>query len=326
MIPATRSTATRSPSSGPCSRPGIAQMYTTGEIAANIALETPGLDTLDILVLWKGYPTVASTVTILVNAARPRPTTSSRTSTSSGPRRQDLRRRRPRSPRDRLALPWGGTSHPVWFKHDPRVANVKVLGGLFDRALMEGVAQIVADVARADRGPLRRGEAKVLDEEAGGGPGRDAAAREPAHQHLAGVRPRQRSARPRARRAAGQLQLQADRAAAGLRRVPPHRRRRAHVGFASGCQAFGHRELLGVLQAFGLVGRRRSPATSTKPTQGEEANVMPTRRQKESARDGRRPRASGWRSRPSSPNTAPRSCSPTSITPTCAASRRRARR
>jgi saccharopine dehydrogenase-like NADP-dependent oxidoreductase len=44
--------------------PGIAQMYTTGEIAANIALETPGLDTLDILVLWKGFPTYASTQTI----------------------------------------------------------------------------------------------------------------------------------------------------------------------------------------------------------------------------------------------------------------------
>jgi hypothetical protein len=25
------------------------------------------------------------------------------------------------------------------------------------------------------------------------------------------------------------------------------------VGFASGCQAFGHRELLGVLRSFGLV-------------------------------------------------------------------------
>ena len=36
--------------------PNIAQMYTTGEIAANICLETPGLDTLDILVLWKGFP------------------------------------------------------------------------------------------------------------------------------------------------------------------------------------------------------------------------------------------------------------------------------
>jgi len=26
------------------------------------------------------------------------------------------------------------------------------------------------------------------------------------------------------------------------------------AGFASGCQAFGHRELLGVLQGFGFVG------------------------------------------------------------------------
>jgi hypothetical protein len=39
-------------------------MYTTGEIAANIALETPGMETLDILVLWKGFPTYASTQTI----------------------------------------------------------------------------------------------------------------------------------------------------------------------------------------------------------------------------------------------------------------------
>src|SRR6201995_1595327 len=44
--------------------PNVAQMYTTGEIAANICLETPGLDTLDILVLWKGLPTYASTQTI----------------------------------------------------------------------------------------------------------------------------------------------------------------------------------------------------------------------------------------------------------------------
>ena len=31
-----------------------------------------------------------------------------------------------------LALPWGGTAHPVWFKDDPRVANVQGLGGVFD--------------------------------------------------------------------------------------------------------------------------------------------------------------------------------------------------
>ena len=37
-------------------------------------------------------------------------------------------------------------------------------------------------------------------------------------------------------------------AAYSLLQQPPHR-----VGFASGCQAFGHRELLGVLRSFGLV-------------------------------------------------------------------------
>ena len=41
--------------------------------------------------------------------------------------------------------------------------------------------------------------------------------------------------------------LQAD-TAYSLLQAPPKR-----VGFASACQAFGHRELLGVLQSFGLV-------------------------------------------------------------------------
>ncbi len=60
-----------------------------------------------------------------------------------------------------LALPWGGTSHPVWFKRDPRVANVKVLGGVFNRALMQGVPQIVAAVAGADRRPAEHEKLRV---------------------------------------------------------------------------------------------------------------------------------------------------------------------
>ena len=39
--------------------PGLAQMYTTGEIAAQLCLDTPGLDTLDIAVFWGGSPTIA---------------------------------------------------------------------------------------------------------------------------------------------------------------------------------------------------------------------------------------------------------------------------
>jgi hypothetical protein len=121
--------------------PGTAQMYTTGEIAANICLETPGLDTLDMVVLWKGAPTVASTQTIFVNAALSKAYYLEQDEYVEWPadgRLYDVVV--PTQHQTALALPWGGTSGPVWFKRDPRVANCKVLGGLFDRTLMEGMA------------------------------------------------------------------------------------------------------------------------------------------------------------------------------------------
>ena len=37
-------------------------------------------------------------------------------------------------------------------QRDPRVANVKVLGGVFNRAVMHGVPQIVAAALEADQG------------------------------------------------------------------------------------------------------------------------------------------------------------------------------
>ena len=40
----------------------------------------------------------------------------------------------------------GGTSHPVWFKDDPRVANVKVQGGVMNRPVMEAVVATTAAV------------------------------------------------------------------------------------------------------------------------------------------------------------------------------------
>ncbi len=115
--------------------PGIAQMYTTGEIAAQLCLEKPGLDTLDIAVFWGGSPTIASTQTILVNAA-----------TSAAHYLEQNAYVESRGPRGwlslvvpgqhelALSLPWGGTSHPVWFKRDPRVANVQGAGRGLQRA------------------------------------------------------------------------------------------------------------------------------------------------------------------------------------------------
>ncbi len=155
-----------------------------------------------------------------------------------------------------LALPWGGTSHPVWFKRDPRVANVKVLGGVFNRALMLGVPQIVAAALDATKDMKPDERYAALVQTAGQRDEHHAAAREPARQQVDGFGVCLRPAGARAHcvingnsnyKQTGLLQAYA---AAHLVQQPPKR-----VGFASGCQAFGHHELLGQLRSFGLVSK-----------------------------------------------------------------------
>jgi short subunit dehydrogenase-like uncharacterized protein len=234
--------------------PGIAQMYTTGEIAANLCLETPGLDTLDMLVFWKGFPTVASTRTILVNAALSKAYYLERNQYVEWPADAGLYDVTvPGQHETGLALPWGGTSHPVWFKRDPRVANVKVLGGVFNRPLMQGVPQIVAGALAQIEGLSAEDKYKALSEQAAAVmnemPPRESTR---VNTSLDSVH----ASGPMARahcvihgtcnyKQTGLLQAYA---AYSLLQQPPRR-----AGFASGCQAFGHRELLGELRSFGLV-------------------------------------------------------------------------
>ncbi|GAB3047761.1 hypothetical protein GCM10027053_02110 [Intrasporangium mesophilum] len=234
--------------------PGVAQMYTTGEIAAQLCLETPGLDTLDIAVFWSGSPTIASTQSILVNAAMSKAYYLEQNAYQEWDPDAGLYQLAiPGQHELALALPWGGTSHPVWFRRDPRVANVRVLGGVLNKPLMLGVPQIVAAALEAT---------KDLDPDA-----KYAALKATAEQVMNQMPPREN---PRLNKsldsvhASGPLgrahcvihgnqnykqtgALQAY-AAYSLLQQPPHR-----AGFASACQAFGHRELLGVLRSFGLV-------------------------------------------------------------------------
>ena len=234
--------------------PGIAQMYTTGEIAAELCLEKPGLDTLDIAVFWGGSPTIASTQTILVNAATSRAHFLQQNQyVEFDPTQGLVPLVVPGQHELALSLPWGGTSHPVWYRKDPRVANCKAQGGVFNAALMNGVPQIVAGALEATK--------DMTEEE------RDQALTATAAQVMNQMPPREN---PRLNKsldsvhASGPLGrahcvihgnqnykqtglLQAY-AAYSLLQQPPLR-----VGFASGCKAFGHRELLGQLRAFGLV-------------------------------------------------------------------------
>ena len=234
--------------------PGLAQMYTTGEIAAQLCLEEPGLDTLDILVFWKGAPTIASTRTILVNAALAKAYYLEQNAYAEWPADGGLYSVTvPGQHETGLALPWGGTSHPVWFSRDPRVANVKVLGGVFNRPLMLGVPQIVAAALAQIEDLPEQEKLRVLSEQAAAVmnqmPPRE-------YTRINTSLDSVHASGPLGRahcvihgncnyKQTGLLQAYA---AYSLLQQPPRR-----AGFASGCQAFGHRELLGVLRSFGLV-------------------------------------------------------------------------
>jgi hypothetical protein len=234
--------------------PGVAQMYTTGEVAAQLCLEKPGLDTLDIAVFWGGSPTIASTQTILVNAAMSTAHyLEQNTYQPWDPEAGLYSLSIPGQHELALALPWGGTSHPVWFKKDPRVANVRALGGVFNRPLMLGVPQIVAAALEATKDMDLDAKYDALD----------ATAAQVMNQMPPRENPRLNKSLDSVH-ASGPLGrahcvihgnsnykqtglLQAYAAYSLLQRAPKA------VGFASASQAFGHRELLGALRAFGLV-------------------------------------------------------------------------
>jgi hypothetical protein len=133
------------------------------------------------------------------------------------------------------------------------VANVKALGGVFNKALMQAVPQIVAGALKATEGMNDKDRYAALAKTAAG--------------VMNSMPPREN---PRVNKsldsvhASGPLGrahctiygncnykqtglLQAFAAASLLRQAPKR------VGFASGCQAFGHQELLGALRSFGLV-------------------------------------------------------------------------
>lgn len=234
--------------------PGIAQMYTTGEIAANLCLETPGLDTLDILVLWKGFPTFASTQTIfsILTADFFYLEQKQYVQWSPFAKAEVIV---PGQHAVAMALPWGGTAHPVWFKNDPRVASCRAMGGVFERAVMEGVVQITSVVEEKIKKLPKAEQEKALSEMAAslqsGMPPRE-------NQRINTSLDSVHASGPAGRahcvihgtcnyKQTGLLQAYA---AYHLLQSPP-----ARHGFASGCQAFGHRQLLGVLQSFGLASK-----------------------------------------------------------------------
>lgn len=118
--------------------PATAFMCAVSDAAARLCVETGAIDTLETLTMFKGVPTFGSTQTIFAviqteayyleqNRYKPWPHASCVVV--------------PGYLQTQLALAWGGFPQPVWFKHHPQVANVRSMGGLLDRQIMEGLPQ-----------------------------------------------------------------------------------------------------------------------------------------------------------------------------------------
>ncbi len=181
--------------SRPAALAGLAQMYTTGEIAAQLCLETPGLDTLDIAVFWGGSPTIASTQTILVNAA---------TGRGLLPGAEPVRRAGSPTP---ASTAWRFPASTRWrwrcrgAAPRTRSGSARIRAWPTSRcwaacstsALMLGVPQIVAAALKATEGMNDDDRYAALVADRGQRDEHHAAAREPAPQQVGGFGARLRA-------------------------------------------------------------------------------------------------------------------------------------
>ena len=206
--------------------PATAYMSAVAEACARIAIErAPGIDSLEILSMFMGFPTYGSTQTIF-GQLQWESIYLEQNEYKEWPPVTTLEVTIPSAITTQLALPWGGFPHPVWFKDHPQIANVRAFGGLLDRSLMEGIVAGQRDYQEKIK-PLPAGGAacgarrdRRLDA------ARAAAAREPAP--AAHRRRRRRARQPRdgpgVRARPGRLPP--DRPDPGVRRAPPRPRSR----------------------------------------------------------------------------------------------------
>jgi hypothetical protein len=124
--------------------PANSYMWAAGAIAAEIVLETEGVDSLDILYqIDHGLPSEASTKSFLRMVCND---TSQYylelNELKAWPNDQKVLVASPHRNTVLGAHPWGGACEPVWFQHDPRVRNCKVVTAIGEH-MIDGVIQAI---------------------------------------------------------------------------------------------------------------------------------------------------------------------------------------
>jgi short subunit dehydrogenase-like uncharacterized protein len=238
--------------------PSTAYMYTFAEIAAQLALETHGVDVLETATLCRNPRGGASGVTVgstasIIELLRAEQCYLWEKQLVPHPADASINVVDPSFMQPVFTLPWGGTALPIFFQHDPRVRSCISSVGFYDAPVMQMV-----------HGLIQKWEAeyKHLPKAQ-----QDAVIKQIVDSTTPSMPPRERTTTMRTVDfAIGRGQLSAVRAtvhgvtayistgalqvAAVMKLLDGETDR---VGFASACKAFGHRYLLGFLEQRGLA-------------------------------------------------------------------------
>lgn len=223
--------------------PANAWMWTAGEIAAEVALETPGMDTLDLVYLGDSNTSVASTKSFLRMCCRDQYHLKNN-ELQVWPHTQAYDVSVPGEHQTYRAVPWSGAGEPLWYQHDPRVRNCSVLVAFKSRDVMNWVIERITDWYDNYR-DTPRDEFEKLSNEWGHGLVSEEPPREVRAEHRSVL-----SCHARGDTVSRTVVLRGNSpyiqagvwAAESVRRILAGQLRA--TGFASPCKAFGHRELL----------------------------------------------------------------------------------
>ena len=146
--------------------PASAYMWTAGMLAAELALETPGVDSLDILYFADSATSTASTKSFLRMCTEPQYYLRNN-ELEMWPYAQSYQVKTPDHHRLYNALPWSGGGETVWFEKDDRVTNCSTLVGFKDENMFNGILQVLVEFEEKYRS-LSYEEQEAVTNEMGG--------------------------------------------------------------------------------------------------------------------------------------------------------------
>ena len=122
--------------------PANSYMWAEGNLAVEIALETPGIDTLDLVYLADSQVSVASTLSFMRMCTKPQYYLLNN-QLAEWPAATAYHVAIPGEHQPFMSLPWSGGGEPFWYEDDERVRNIKVLVAFRNQDAMKAILGVL---------------------------------------------------------------------------------------------------------------------------------------------------------------------------------------